>query len=91
MCHADAEVYTWRWVDVQRHPLPDFTINKKCRDFGALMKYRDEHYWDFDPVKMPPDVEPFKAPPEFLDLFQKWNYSENRVVPVADASRILAI
>ena len=84
MCHADVEVYTWRWVDVQKHPLPDFHVNKQCRSFDAVLQYRDEHDWDFDAVKMPVDATPAKAPPDFLDLFEKWDYVGNRPVPVEE-------
>ncbi|MCJ1386596.1 hypothetical protein MMC17_009722 [Xylographa soralifera] len=84
MCHADVEVYTWRWVDVQKHPLPDFSINKQCRDFNAVLNYQDQHDWDFDAARRPLDVEPAKAPQDFLDLFEKWDYKGNSPVLVEE-------
>ena len=69
---------------MQKHPLPDFSINKQCRDFDAVLNYRDQNDWDFSAARRPPDVKPAKAPPDFLDLFEKWDYEGNSPVPVEE-------
>ena len=46
MCHADASMTTMTWLQTQERPFPDFSINKKCRDFGALVRWRDENALD---------------------------------------------
>ena len=37
---------TMTWLETQERPLPDFSINRKCRDFGALVRWRDENALD---------------------------------------------
>ena len=39
MCTANVDVITHNWVESQRHPFPDFSINHKCRDFEAVRKW----------------------------------------------------
>ncbi|KAL9481123.1 hypothetical protein ACSS6W_005909 [Trichoderma asperelloides] len=41
MCHADLGVVTHVWREGNPVPWPDFGINRQCRDFGALMDFRD--------------------------------------------------
>ena len=48
MCHADADLITYRWTDTQPVPAPDMSLNRKCRNFDDLLKYRDEHKVDID-------------------------------------------
>ena len=36
-CHADVDILTYRWMDTQEHPFVNFSINRKCRDFDALL------------------------------------------------------
>ena len=48
MCHADADVLTYNWMDTQSHPFPDFSINRKCRDFGALLAWHQERKVDME-------------------------------------------
>ncbi|OAA55828.1 hypothetical protein SPI_08035 [Niveomyces insectorum RCEF 264] len=43
MCHADASVYTHVWREGNPVPWADFGINRQCRDFDALMRFRDTH------------------------------------------------
>ncbi|KAK6351282.1 hypothetical protein TWF718_004447 [Orbilia javanica] len=42
MCQANLDVITMNWVKTQKKPFPDFSINKKCRDFGVIKKWQDE-------------------------------------------------
>ena len=72
-------MYTHRWVDVQKSPLPDFSIYKQCRDFEAILQYRDAHDVDYAEIRKPVDVVPERAPPEFKDLFGQWRYVHNDV------------
>lgn len=48
MCNADATMYTYVWMESQKTPYPDFYVNKKCRDFEALKKWRDENGLDIN-------------------------------------------
>lgn len=40
MCHADAEVFVFNWMDTQIKPFPDFSINRKCRSMEDLETFR---------------------------------------------------
>ncbi|EOD45791.1 putative tat pathway signal sequence protein [Neofusicoccum parvum UCRNP2] len=66
MCHADVEVITYDWRETQLHPFPNFGINKKCRDFNAVLEWQERtklqdarrHWYAFkkpdDAVQLPP-------------------------------------
>ncbi|KAL2054377.1 hypothetical protein ABVK25_005518 [Lepraria finkii] len=41
-----SDTTTMTWLEPQERPLPDFSINRKCRDFGALVRWRDENALD---------------------------------------------
>ncbi|KAK0724198.1 hypothetical protein B0H67DRAFT_466207, partial [Lasiosphaeris hirsuta] len=42
-CHADLGVVTHVWRSDTPVPYPDFGINRQCRDFDALVRWRDEN------------------------------------------------
>ena len=46
ICHADADLITYRWMDTQSNPFPDFSINRQCRNLDDILQYRDEHKVD---------------------------------------------
>ncbi len=48
MCHADADVSTYNWMDTQSHPFPDFNIDRKCMDFDALLAWHQERKVDME-------------------------------------------
>lgn len=41
MCHADVSPVTYTWVEDQAAPYPDFGIQRQCRDFDALVRWRE--------------------------------------------------
>jgi hypothetical protein len=43
MCYADTSPVTYTWVKDNREPYPDFAVNRQCRDFEALVQWREEH------------------------------------------------
>ncbi|RDW69105.1 oxidase ustYa family protein [Aspergillus mulundensis] len=40
LCHANTDVYTHLWTDGVGHPWPDFGIEHRCVDFGAILEYQ---------------------------------------------------
>lgn len=48
LCHADADLITYNWVDSQKFPFPDFSINRKCRNIDDVFAYSDAHQMDAD-------------------------------------------
>ncbi|KAJ6261179.1 hypothetical protein Dda_3846 [Drechslerella dactyloides] len=43
MCQATLDVVTLNWVETQRHPFPDFSVNKQCRDYSVLQRWQQEN------------------------------------------------
>jgi hypothetical protein len=48
MCNADVDLFTYRWVEGQSHPYPDFSNNHQCRDFSAVFKWTKDHALDIE-------------------------------------------
>ena len=72
MCHADADIHTYFWMDTQRQPFPDFSLNRKCRDWDALMQWRDERAVDMEKygrMEKPEGVKQRPAEPGFYEKF----------------------
>ncbi|KAE8378028.1 hypothetical protein BDV26DRAFT_292630 [Aspergillus bertholletiae] len=58
-CNANTEVLTLAWVDDRQAPWPDFSVNRKCRDFLALVNWQHENAADpdrFDRMPIPEDA-----------------------------------
>ncbi|KAL9611120.1 MAG: hypothetical protein Q9167_004224 [Letrouitia subvulpina] len=73
MCHADLSTITHNWVQGQIHPFPDFGINKKCRDFEAVLEYQTENHVDFETYKWlrrPEGTKELEMTAEFLDIWR---------------------
>ncbi|KAF3917711.1 hypothetical protein ABW20_dc0100293 [Dactylellina cionopaga] len=43
MCQSNLDIITLNWVNTQQNPFPDFSVNKKCRDFGTIKKWQQEN------------------------------------------------
>jgi len=43
MCDASVDVMTYNWMETQQNPFPDMSINRKCRDYEAVLKWHEEH------------------------------------------------
>jgi hypothetical protein len=80
MCSASVDVITHRWLDVQKHPFPDFNIQKKCRNFEDVLAWQEKNVVDDEPYHMlrrPADMKPVITSDEFKDIFHQWNYADN--------------
>ncbi|KAI1410527.1 hypothetical protein F5Y13DRAFT_201982 [Hypoxylon sp. FL1857] len=42
MCHSDVEVVTHVWHESTPQPYPDFGVNRQCRDFDQLLRWKEE-------------------------------------------------
>lgn len=73
MCAATLDVVTQPWVRGQLHPFPDFSINKKCRDFGAILKWHEEtmvtDLEGYAALRMPQGHVPYEMSEEFYRAF----------------------
>ncbi|KAJ6018703.1 hypothetical protein N7522_000770 [Penicillium canescens] len=64
-CNANTEVLTLDWVEGRQAPWPDFSVNRKCRDFNALVDWQHNNAVDadkFDAVSAPKDAFVWPAP-----------------------------
>ncbi|MCJ1394221.1 hypothetical protein MMC18_007099 [Xylographa bjoerkii] len=41
-CSANTDPFIHYWVDVGDEPYPDFSINRQCRDFEAVLRWQEE-------------------------------------------------
>ncbi|KAH7082624.1 hypothetical protein BKA63DRAFT_403231, partial [Paraphoma chrysanthemicola] len=73
MCSATADIITQPWVEGQSHPFPDFNVNKKCRNFDALLEWHEENMITdmagFLKIQKPADHVPYKMSDEFHRMF----------------------
>jgi len=48
MCNADVGIITHNWIydekysDPKTRPFPDFSVEKKCRDFDSILRWLEE-------------------------------------------------
>ncbi|KAL4783505.1 hypothetical protein BJX76DRAFT_357889 [Aspergillus varians] len=62
-CNANTEVLTLAWVEDRHPPWPDFSVNRKCRDFQALVDWQRDNAVDYDKFdKMPLPKDAFVWP-----------------------------
>lgn len=67
MCSADLEMISGTWMVGQDYSFPDFSLQKKCKDFGQLQEYQERERVprDLEAMMMTPsDVEKKKMPLE---------------------------
>ncbi|KAI0106425.1 hypothetical protein GGR51DRAFT_571362 [Nemania sp. FL0031] len=72
MCHADTELLTMNWIQEADYPFPDFSINKKCRDFETLLNWQAERAVDMDRwmnMTKPSGVTVIPGEKEWFQLF----------------------
>jgi hypothetical protein len=64
-CNANTEVLTLDWVEDRQAPWPDFSVNRKCRDFDALVDWQHNNAVDadkFDAMSAPKNAFVWPAP-----------------------------
>jgi hypothetical protein len=64
-CNANTEVLTLAWVEDRDIPWPDFSVNRKCRDFQALVDWQRSNAVDpekFDKMPVPKNAFVWPAP-----------------------------
>ncbi|KAF7181872.1 hypothetical protein CNMCM7691_001169 [Aspergillus felis] len=64
-CNANTEFLTLNWVEDRQAPWPDFSVNRKCRDFNALVDWQRNNAVDadkFDQMPVPKHAFVWPAP-----------------------------
>jgi Mycotoxin biosynthesis protein UstYa len=72
MCEASTDIVTREWVEGQIHPYPDFSINRQCGDFNALLKWQEGRRVtndEFRAWRMPEGHVPKPVSDEFKRVF----------------------
>ena len=65
---------TVTWMETQRHPYPDMSINHKRRDFDAILRWRDKRAVNMDKWRAVEEPEIAKQVPVeegYWELFGK--------------------
>lgn len=76
MCDASVDLVTYNWVETQKHPFPDMSINRQCRSFDTLLQWQEEHAFQFgvggrvDGLVRPEGATELRASKEFLALVE---------------------
>lgn len=81
MCHADAGIHTYNWMDTQRQPFPDFSVNRKCRDWDALMAWRDERVVDMEKYRRMQKPKGVKQVPAEPGYYERYGYEDSDLYP----------
>jgi hypothetical protein len=88
MCNADTTMTTMTWLETQERPWPDFSVNKKCIDFDALVRWRDENALDIQKagvVRRPPGAQETKVSEMYWKIMGNETHpGDNRHHPIWD-------
>lgn len=71
LCQATTDIYTHMWTDAVEHPFPDFSVEHKCRNFGALKDWHDKNAVDvnnFVDLKAPEGAKVHQMSREFKEV-----------------------
>lgn len=73
MCSATLDVVPQSWVRGQLHPFPDFSIQKKCRDFEVILAWHKANViTDMESLaalRIPEGHVPYDMSDEFYPIF----------------------
>ncbi|KAL8940753.1 MAG: hypothetical protein Q9216_002633 [Gyalolechia sp. 2 TL-2023] len=81
LCHADADVITFTWVDTQSHPWADMSINRKCRNWEQLMRWGQDRYIDIEKVKAYIKPEGVVVLPYERGYYLQYGFDDSEMFP----------
>jgi len=75
MCNGNVDLITHNWVETQRNPFPDFSINHQCRDFEAIRAWSEEHKVEtkemVETMEIPADAQILPLDPQLLEILRE--------------------
>lgn len=71
LCHGDADVIIYNWVDTQQYPWPDLSVNRKCRICHQMLQWGRDRFLYFDLLRGFPTPEGVKQLP-FEPGYYEW-------------------
>jgi hypothetical protein len=84
MCTAEPSVFTYNYMDTQRNPFPDFSIDRKCRRFEDIWQWRNERVVDMEQLQQAPVPKPEKLSqiiPAEDEYYQMFGYEDSVLFP----------
>jgi hypothetical protein len=84
MCSANVDIYTHFWADAQYNAFPDFSLNHKCRDFEAVLKWQEDNSVDVDAfaaIRKPDGYKAHDMTHRFKELFGWYTDHEDDGAP----------
>ena len=75
MCEASVDMITSVWMETQKHPYPDMSINRQCRDFEAVLEWNQENKVPgmekkMKVIQMPGGAVPLPLSPQLRKLIE---------------------
>ncbi|KAI0014967.1 hypothetical protein F4780DRAFT_787819 [Xylariomycetidae sp. FL0641] len=70
LCNADAGFLTYNWMEHEKYPFPDMSVNRKCRDWRQIVDYRDTHGVDpemYEKWEKPEGINELQQPPGWYE------------------------
>lgn len=81
LCHADADMITYNWVDTQKYPWPNMSINRKCRSWDSLMDWGKKHVVDPDKLKGFSKPEGVVELPFERGYYEMFGFEDSKLFP----------
>ena len=83
MCKPSMEFITQNWIERQNAPFPDFAVNKKCWDYEAILRWKEEHRVSgieerFDELRPPMGAVLEPLPPLVAETWEVIDRARNR-------------
>lgn len=71
MCDASVDLITHTWMETQHNPFPDMSINKKCRDFEAVLGWHEENMVPVERmIPKPAGAKELRLTPKLKELLE---------------------
>jgi hypothetical protein len=95
-CNANLDLIPLHWVETQKYPFPDMSINKQCVNFDGLTEFRKKNTIDMEKyvevMQMPEVNKPgVKELPAADQYYEYWEYDNPNHKPVAEGGHGLPL
>ena len=81
LCHADADIITYYWVDTQNHPWPNLGVNKRCRSWDQIAGWGQSRYVDQQKVERMRRPEDAVVLPFEYGYYDMYGFNDSEMFP----------
>ena len=81
LCHADTDMIIYNWVDTQKYPWPDMSINRRCRSWDQLMEWGREHVVDRESMEGLVKPEGVVELPFERGYYEMFGFDDSKLFP----------